>query len=330
MWYSYEKVLSYHAMLNFILGERGVGKSYGIKKYCVNRYKKKKRKFIYLRRYNTELEKTIKDNKFFDDIKNDEIFKNDKMYIKGNKFYINGEICGYAISLSKALIEKSVPYPDVDIIVFDEFLTDGTTYRYIKDEPEKLLDFIETVARLRDIQCFCLGNSISQVNPYFDYFNVSLPYNSDIKTFKQGLILVNYIKNEVYRKNKHASNFGKLIEGTNYSKYAIDNEFLQDNNNFISKKTDKSKFFYTIVLNNKYYGVWLDYTDNKMYVSKHYDPNSISITFDFNSHSENTILLKSKSVFFQNMINHYRAGGLFFENQNIKTEIIKLIRKTHN
>ena len=330
MWYSYDKVLSYNAMLNFILGERGVGKSYGIKKYCVNRFKKKKRKFIYLRRYHTEIEKVLKDNKFFDDIKNDETLKNDSLYISGSKFYCNKEVCGYAISLSKALIEKSVPYNDVDIIIFDEFLTDGTTYRYIKDEPEKLLDFIETVGRLRDIKCFCLGNSISQVNPYFDYFNISLPYNSDIKTFKNGLILINYIKNENYRKIKHESKFGKLIEGTHYSEYAIDNTFLQDNNNFIKKKDPKSKFFYTICLNNKYYGIWLDYNSNKMYVSKKYILNNIVITFDLNSHTENTILLKSRSVFFQNLLNHYRNGGLFFENQNIKSDMINLIRKTHN
>ena len=35
IWYSYDKVLSYNAMLNFIIGERGVGKSYGIKKGIV-------------------------------------------------------------------------------------------------------------------------------------------------------------------------------------------------------------------------------------------------------------------------------------------------------
>ena len=35
IWYSYDKVLSYNAMLNFIIGERGVGKSYGIKKIVI-------------------------------------------------------------------------------------------------------------------------------------------------------------------------------------------------------------------------------------------------------------------------------------------------------
>ena len=38
MWYDYSKVLSYNAMFNFIIGERGVGKTYGAKKYAINRF----------------------------------------------------------------------------------------------------------------------------------------------------------------------------------------------------------------------------------------------------------------------------------------------------
>ena len=253
IWYSYDKVLSYHSMMNYIIGERGCGKSYGLKKYLLNRFKKKNRQFIYLRRYDTELKKSLKDNEFFKDIENDSIFKEDSFYVRGDKFYMNDKVCGYAIPLSKASIYKSVPFPNVDIIMYDEFLIDNATYHYLPDEPEKLLDFIETVGRLRDIQVFCLGNNISLVNPYFDYFNISLPYNSDIKTFKNGLILINYIKNEAYRKVKKESKFGTLIDGTKYGEYAIDNQSLKDNNNFIKKKNPKSKFFFNIIINSSFY-----------------------------------------------------------------------------
>ena len=51
IFYNYDKVLSYHSMVNIIIGERGVGKSYGLKKYLLNRFKKKGRQFIYVRRY---------------------------------------------------------------------------------------------------------------------------------------------------------------------------------------------------------------------------------------------------------------------------------------
>lgn len=330
IWYSYDRVLSYHAMLNFICGERGVGKSYNLKKYLLNRFKKTGRQFIYLRRYDTELKKSLKDNEFFKDIGTDNKFTEDEFLVRGDKFIMNDKVCGYAIPLSKASIYKSVPFPNVDIIMFDEFLIDNNTYHYLPDEPEKLLDFIETVGRLRDIQVFCLGNSISMVNPYFDYFNISLPYNTDIKTFKQGLILINYIKNEAYRKVKKSSKFGTLIKDTKYGEYAIDNKFLKDNHNFIKKKNPKSKFFFNMIINNHTYGVWMDYNSNEMYISKNYNPNHpIMITFDYKDHTENTIMLKSKSVFFQNLVSHYLQGNLYFDNVTIKSDVTTLIHRTH-
>ena len=330
IWYSYNKVLSYHAMMNYIIGERGCGKSYGLKKYLLNRFKKKGRQFIYLRRYDTELKKSLKDNEFFKDVENDPMFTEDEFNVRGDKFYMNGKVCGYAIPLSKASIYKSVPFPNVDIIMYDEFLIDNATYHYLPDEPEKLLDFIETVGRLRDIQVFCLGNNISLVNPYFDYFNISLPYNTDIKTFKNGLILINYIKNEAYRKVKKESKFGTLIDGTKYGEYAIDNQSLKDNNNFIKKKNPKSKFFFNIIINNHTYGVWMDYNSNEMYISKMYNANHpVTITFNYSDHSENTIMLKSKSVFFQNLVKHYMNANLYFDNLQIKSDITTLIHRTN-
>ena len=35
IFYEYSRVLSYNALLNFLLGERGVGKTYGITKFVV-------------------------------------------------------------------------------------------------------------------------------------------------------------------------------------------------------------------------------------------------------------------------------------------------------
>ncbi len=72
MFYNYQKLLSYDAKINFIIGERGVGKSYGAKKYVVNHFLKKNKEFVYIRRYKTELEEALfKDKKpiFFDQIK---------------------------------------------------------------------------------------------------------------------------------------------------------------------------------------------------------------------------------------------------------------------
>ena len=38
IYYNYDKILSYNALLNFIIGERGVGKSYGAKLYVAKNF----------------------------------------------------------------------------------------------------------------------------------------------------------------------------------------------------------------------------------------------------------------------------------------------------
>ena len=65
-----------------------------------------------------------------------------------------------------------------------------------KGEPMYLLSIIESIARLRKIRVILLGNATSIVNPYFDFFNIHLPYNSEFQLFKNKTILVEYIKNE--------------------------------------------------------------------------------------------------------------------------------------
>lgn len=107
---------------------------------------------------------------------------------------------------------------------------------------------------MRDIRVFLLANSVTITNPYFLYFDLKLPYNSDIVTYKNGLILVQYMKNEEYRQEKKKSKFGRLVEGTSFEKYAIDNEFVLDNDNFIEKKQGTSKFSFAFIYQRLY--IW--------------------------------------------------------------------------
>lgn len=67
------------------------------------------------------------------------------------------------------------------------------------------------------------------------------------------------MKNEEYRQVKHNSRFGQLVAGTPYEKYAIDNNFLLDNKNFIEKKQGSAKFSFAFIYKNDCFGVWFDY-----------------------------------------------------------------------
>lgn len=328
MYYDYNKLLSYNAMFNFIIGERGVGKTWGAKNFCLKRFLKYGEQFVYIRRYKTEIKEAAGDtNKFFGQMM--EFYPEHNFNVKGEKLYIDKKLCGYVLPLSVANILKSTSFNKVGTIIFDEFIIDKGCYRYLLNEVEQFLDLVETIARLRDIRVLFLGNAISITNPYFTYFNLSLPYKSDIKTFKNGLILVNYIKNLEYRKVKHASKFGQLIQGTKYSNYAIDNEFLRDSKSFIKKKSSKAQHYFIFKYNGQIYGVWNDWTEGEIYFSKDYDPNCpviFSVTSE--DHNEQSIMLKLRSsIFFKSVLEHYRISKLFFESQTIKNNIIGLINK---
>ena len=332
IYFTLQKILSYNALLNFIIGERGVGKSYNSKIFVAQRFIKRKKQFVYLRRYKTELKEAMMKNGnpvFFDQIKKDERLKCHKLSNKKDTMYIDDKLCGFAMPLSVANILKSSTYENVDTIIFDEFIIDKGNYHYLQNEVIQLLDVIETVARLRDIRVIFLGNAISITNPYFTFFNLTLPYNSEIKTFKDGLIAVQYIKNLKYREIKKNTRFGKLIDGTEYGKYAIDNEFLRDSKSFIKKKTKNCKFYFILIINTKYYGIWCDYKNGLMFISNDYDPNC-PVIFSINpdDHNENTLLIRCRtSPFFKSIIEHFRLARLCFENQQIKNIVMQYLVK---
>ena len=335
IFYSPERIISYNALLNLIVGSRGCGKTYGFKTYAVKRFLNKGKQFAYIRRYDTDLEASVgssNDNKFFEQIKRE--FPNSKFKISKNKkvrkLYIDDKLCGYALPLSAADSLKSSSYENVDIIIYDEFmLKPNTTQHYLKNEPEVILDLIETIGRLRDIKVYCLANAISTTCPLMNYFNVTLPYNTDIKTFKDGTIAIEYIKNEKYEEAKKASRFGKLIDGTRYGKYAIENEFLMDSKSFIKKKDSNAKFYFMLIINGKNYGIWRDFKKQYIYVSNDYDPNClIKFVIHEEDHNESTMLAKVRSNFwFRQIIAHYRVGRLYFENQNVKNLVMQELNK---
>lgn len=259
MYYNYNKILSYNALFNILIGERGVGKTYGAVKFVTKQFIKKGEQFAYIRRYKSDLKKSVPS--FFTSVINNKEFPEFSLSSKHDKFYCNGDVCGFALTLSTAQDLKSANFDSVKNIIFDEFIIDeGQKKYYLHNEVETFLNLIETLARMRDVRIFLLGNAGNVVtNPYFMYFDLSLPYNNDIKTFKNGLILLQYMNNPEYRKAKSQTKFGQLVAGTSFEKYAIENQDLHINKNFIEHKQATSKFSFAFIYQNETYGVWIDY-----------------------------------------------------------------------
>lgn len=264
MYYDYSKILSYNAFINFLVGERGVGKTYGASKFVTKSFINKDEEFVYIRRYKTELSKSVPE--FFKPLIQNNEFPNHELTTKGGKFLIDNRTAGYSMTLTTAQNLKSTNFPKVKNIIFDEFIIEEGQHHYLKNEVENFLGLIETIARMRDVRIFMLANAVTITNPYFLYFDITLPYNTDIKTYKDGLILVQYMYNPEYREAKANTKFGKLTAGTEYSKYANENNFRLDNKNFIEKKTGTSRCSFGIKYKDNTFGIWFDYSVGKIFV----------------------------------------------------------------
>ena len=322
MYWDIKRALSYNCLFNFIIGARGVGKTYGCKEFVIKRFLREGEQFVYVRRYKDELKKM---KRFFDDI--EFAFPNTSFKVSPPNFIINDEIAGTYMPLSTAKIEKSTPFPRVKWIIFDEFILDKGMHHYLPDEVTNFLELYSTVARDRDVRVFFISNAITQTNPYFLYFDVGLPYGKDI--WAKNDILIEMVKSPDYADHMKQTRFGRMIAGTQYGSYAVENDFLRDDSTFIQKKPDTCGYTCTLKYQDRYFGVWTDRMTGIMYISEDVDnccPFAYAITQD--DHQPNMVLLKGHiSPIIDRLVTWYKRGLVRFENMNVKnccTEILKL------
>lgn len=341
------RTLTHNMLFNVIVGNRGGGKSYGAKKRAIENFIKRKEQFGYIRRYKDDLKKPME--QFFTDIMWE--FPGYEFRVQADKFYIREkseikrkwteeDVAGYGFVLSTASNKKSISYPDITTLIFDEFLIEKGNQRYLPNEPEKLLNLYETVARPGTghprVVLFMLANAITISNPYFLYWGLKMPKHADkngkwIWKHPTRPILVEDVRNEAFIDKKKNTEFGMLVAGTNYADYSIENKFLLDDNSFIEKKGQKARYYFTFIYKDKKFGVWADFNEGKLWVSEDTDPSYIlTYALTLKDHSPNTMLLQTrgKKGHFKVFTDAFKDGNLYFESMNIKNlcyEVLQMV-----
>lgn len=169
-WINWDYIIKQGAAFNMVVGARGVGKTYGLMKYCIEH----NRPFIYLRRLKSQLEQcaTNSGNPFKKLNADLEMDIRPKGSQGGVLFSQDGTVYALGVALSTVANVRGFDYSDYDLILFDEAIaSDGE--RPIQHEFNAFLNFYETVNRNRElsgnrpVQCVLLGNANRLTNPYF-------------------------------------------------------------------------------------------------------------------------------------------------------------------
>lgn len=318
LWYECGHTLTHNCLINMVIGPRGAGKTYALKKEAYKRFMKHHKQFVYLRRYDSEL-KAVRENLFADLNQSIDypIEYNDGYY------WCNDQLIGIPMALTKANSYKSASFPDVDLLIYDEFIIDPTQHqRYLTKEVDKFLNLCETVFRMRDDWvAFLLANSLSFVNPYTIYFDLQNTGKQFIKD-KTGLVLCEMWQDNEYAQQKAKTKFGRLVQGTQFQQMAVENQFILDNDIFIEKRPQGCIYSYGVVVNSREYGVW--FKDGMYYIGSGFDRSRVKFTFNTEDHSEETVLEKRPRAI-EPLFRAFRYGLVRFDNLVIKNDMMEVL-----
>ena len=320
MWFTPHEILTKQRLFNFIIGPRGNGKTTGLKNYCLTQhFKNQDFQVGWIRRYDTETKETKKH--FFDGIENFGFECEGK--IKGRTGFIDNVPFVHFFTLSKDARIKGANYPNIQLIVFDEFLLNTKNSRYLNDEVNEFLSLYDSVARPSDpnrkrVPVVFIANSMSISNPYFNYFKII--FNNGKYQTKE--IYAEILNTPEFTEYAKSTSFAKIIQGSTYAEHSFENEFLLDNNSFINPEFKKDQYLYTFVYKGKNYGVWVNWKEGTLFISNKYDPFCKNcFYFSKEDRTPNYLSCKLFKDTYHGKITKqcYNTGSLYFENQQIKT-----------
>lgn len=322
VWFSPDKVFSYNAMLNFVVGARGCGKTYGTKKWAIKRFIKTGKKFIYLRRYKEEIKEL---DKFFDTLRYDEELKIHEFNVKGRRFFIDGQECGKADILSTSQSKKGIEEPLTDTIIYDEFIIEKGMIHYLPNEVDRLINYMHSVFRNRDgCRCICLANSIVWSNPYFTFYKF-IPMKSGFQVMQGGEVVLNVYDNEEFTQMQQETKFAKLIKGTVYEEMAVNNKFSDVNDDFIKKKPPNATLYFNIVWKEHTYGLWYDSNNFEFIISNRHNPDSTTVCYTTKDYKPNMKLLTDKKLHVnQELKRAFINGYLYYEDIYIRNDVFDM------
>lgn len=326
IYYDIAGLLSQRCVFNFVIGNRGGGKTYGGKKLVINRFRRTGAQFVWVRRYRTEID-TLSD--FWADIR--PAFPNVELTQKGQELYIDGELAGYLIALSTSMQLKSVAFPLVRTVIMDEFIIDKGRINYLRNEVHVFMELFETIARMREnVTAIFFGNAISIVNPYFDFFKIT-PELGRRFTKRDGVCIEFYFNEEFIAKKENTA-FGRLIKDTSYGEYNMKNKFLRDTDSFIdSRPATAAAKLYQFIFDGERFSLWQDVKYQRYYVDRNYEDNFgefrtyVSNPIDMIDTDKSMIMFKKNNVLAKKLALLIERGDLFFCDQSAKQKFYEKI-----
>lgn len=321
------QILPRNADVNLIIGARGLGKTYGVRRYMLEDYIKNGYCFAEITRYREENNDVAAN--YFDRLIEDNVFPDYDFRVRNKiaEARRNGDqkwrTCGYFIPLSLQQQKKKSTYVHVRNICMDEIIidTDDRYHRYLKNEYEQLAKLVDTVTReraddtdMRKPRIFLLGNACDAFNPYFQHYEVPLEPSFGLQWLGEKTCLFDYIQDDAYAEAKTKRTVaGRMLK--NNSDMTAENKFKHHDTSFLMKPHVHAKLSYVFRWMHKDYAVSIDLRCGLVFVCTTYDRSThvpcFAVTRDDNRLNYLTANIAKDII--KNLTEYYALGYLRYD-----------------
>lgn len=283
-YYDWNKTLAYDADITMVVGSRGIGKTYGIRKQCVRDFIRHEDRFTEIVRFKNEISGVS--GGYFDRLESNEEFPDYIFMTNNNLAFIadkpthnekpDWELIGYFVAMSQAQQLKKHTFNKVKRFIFDEAILDKTDrfHHYLPREVSILANLIDTISRERadtegtKPRAYLLGNALDVMNPYFVHYDVGVP-KKGFKWYGNKTMLLHYAEDAEYSQEKSTKTVaGRMLAGTEDGAIANQNTFARISDDFIMQKTSTAKFMFGVFYNGSTFGIWEDWRSGLYFVTK--------------------------------------------------------------
>lgn len=334
-YYNFKEILPFQRIFNFINGPRSIGKTYTVLKWLIGKAMKEGKLFAYICRTQDEkkrgvmkfaLEKVVSQEFPNWELGTDTFLctlKNDEETVP----------LGFCIALSESLKMKKYSFPDVHYMIFDEYMLEGTGGRYVQGwkEPDLLLSIFHTIDREENrLKCFLMGNNTSFYNPYHLHAAFQLPLIPEGKIWMNKTCLFQRaVASPELEESREGNLFLRTIEGSDYGNYALGNEYVDDEYEFIAPLSDKVRYMATLRFEDRTYGLYKDIMNAWFTISEKTDETyfmRIAMTKTDIAHDASFYNFKDNAII-KIICNAYKSGDLRFESMAVKTRFLPGLMK---
>ena len=223
MFYNWRKIDGYNAPVTVVVGQRGIGKTFGKVLEALKTFISSGKRFVYVVETLEDV-KTLSQNhgeRFFsaveDYLSNCTSKRKQRLYnalfggvaevdegeteleekgshkVMGGTFRINGETAGYLVAINSFGNLKRNNFVNIGMVIVDEFIPEEIDIRHLK-VAYRVASLIQTIARRNNVKVYMLGNAVRVDDVLLCKLGLDNMYPGEMRVIKDkyGVILVGH------------------------------------------------------------------------------------------------------------------------------------------